>query len=619
MSAVEPIWRAVDEFGIIAPKTVSRASKWGDVQWTFDHPNRDTIPSNRRIVWNVKLADGSCLTDRKHAPLLEAAQLFTWSMRVSPPHGRLPQKASTLMKTGDYAIMLIKWMVANGFSRFSELTREDVSRYISWVRRRKGRTGGAIDSYTVGCIARVVEDIYLQRRLLIDAIDEPPFEKGEAPSDLMRRRTITPTDQIPDAFARQLFIAAESWVQKGEQIARFYNCYQAELKTIRRAGTFRHVSARSRKTMEPLLAWRNVENRRPSSDDLPEDCPPLKSQGDLTRAYDYLVCACAIVTAMLTGMRVSELLSIRLGCISHVVHRRSRRRYAYVVSRQHKIKGSDQGIIMKWIAPKVVVRALALLTTASRTLRRDSGYAELFLTRHGLRGRVTGIEKRRLESRLNRFAKGNHVGERANCAWKVKMHQCRRTFARFVARRDHTGLVALSFHLKHITLAMTDEGYVGTDFSLGELIDEEIEATLFSALQSVWNGEPLAGPMGERISRRIEFLGRAGGQQGKDFQRFILQETQLILIPDIFGDCVFAPEDALCEGHEERRGLQTCMDCSNLLIRQEHRVFWEEYVQRCKGLIKLSTSRLQVAPIRARLKKAETFLRQLDEERRAIS
>ena len=51
--------------------------------------------------------------------------------------------------------------------------------------------------------------------------------------------------------------------------------------------------------------------------------------------------------------------------------------------------------------------------------------------------------------------------------WHLNTHQGRKTFARFVAKRDRTGLHALQKHFGHVSLAMTDRGYVGTDFALG--------------------------------------------------------------------------------------------------------------------------------------------------------
>jgi integrase len=61
-------------------------------------------------------------------------------------------------------------------------------------------------------------------------------------------------------------------------------------------------------------------------------------------------------------------------------------------------------------------------------------------------------------------------------SWLFSPHQFRKTFARFVAKRDRTQLFALSDHFKHVSIAMTAKSYVGSDFKLQELISEESQA-----------------------------------------------------------------------------------------------------------------------------------------------
>jgi len=610
-------WRSVDKRGIIPPEWVSSASRWEDDQWTFDHPNRDTQPCNRRIVWKISLTDGSLLTDVRHRKLLEAVKLFTWSMHVLPPNGRLPLKGTSLMKCGDYALMLVKWMVAQRTRRFCDLTREDIEKYMAYVRSRKStRRKGLIDRYTSGCIARVVEDIYLQRRLLPDAIQQPPFRPGERPSDLMRGRMVVPTDRIPDSFARELFLAAESWILSAEPIITLYTRFHRNLQAVRGSGKFSHLhNAKSRRELERRAAFSRGLTL-PLAANLPLNCPRLDSAIGLARAANYLTVACYIIVALLTGMRVSEILSLQARAVRKIRHKVSGKQYGYISSIEHKIRGRTAGVRMRWVAPPIVCHAVNVLTKLTRSHRMETGFAELFLTRGYLAGRATAIEKRELEKLLNRFADAMGIAQAAGQTWRLKTHQFRRSFARFVAIRDHTGLVALSTHLKHVSLVMTDQGYVGTDFSIDELIDKELESLVMEAVQSITSGEPLGGPMAARISQQLEFMGRAGTQQRKDYERFILEDTSLILIPDVFGTCVFSQETALCQGSDSLRGLSTCMNCSNMLITQEHRPFWVEYVRRCKEMIRLARSPLQVAPIRNRLKRAGEFLRQLDGQSR---
>src|SRR3546814_4316527 len=82
----------------------------------------------------------------------------------------------------------------------------------------------------------------------------------------------------------------------------------------------------------------------------------------------------------------------------------------------------------------------------------------------------------RLNERLAPFlALPEHQGG----TWHLTTYQGRKTFSRFIGRRDRTGLTALQRHLGHVHRAMTDRAYVGTDFR-----SEEHPSELHSLIRS---------------------------------------------------------------------------------------------------------------------------------------
>jgi len=64
----------------------------------------------------------------------------------------------------------------------------------------------------------------------------------------------------------------------------------------------------------------------------------------------------------------------------------------------------------------------------------------------------------------------DHEGKR----WRLSTHQGRKTFARFCALRDRSGLLAMAQQFGHRERGVTDHGYAGSDYRLDQEIDAEI-------------------------------------------------------------------------------------------------------------------------------------------------
>ena len=69
------------------------------------------------------------------------------------------------------------------------------------------------------------------------------------------------------------------------------------------------------------------------------------------------------------------------------------------------------------------------------------------------------IERGCIGRRINAFA--NYVGVQLHDGhpWQLSTHQFRKSFARFIARRDRSQLLGLAQHFKHVSIAMTAKGY----------------------------------------------------------------------------------------------------------------------------------------------------------------
>ncbi|MEV8853714.1 hypothetical protein AB0Z81_27905, partial [Klebsiella pneumoniae] len=95
--------------------------------------------------------------------------------------------------------------------------------------------------------------------------------------------------------------------------------------------------------------------------------------------------------------------------------------------------------------------------------------------------------------RINDFARHVGIPDHDGKPWRFSTHQFRKTFARFIARRDRTQLLGLAEHFKHASVAMTARGYVGNDFDLHGLIDHEARAETAAALDRLLAAKRLGG------------------------------------------------------------------------------------------------------------------------------
>jgi len=351
----------------------------------------------------------------------------------------------------------------------------------------------------------------LKTQALPDALGFDPFPYTTAGLVAgVSRATRGAIPFIPDAVALDLMSKALHWVEREtdgilEQRDRFWSVFN----TARSRGVTLHYCG---KLGRDALRTRQREPNAP----MPAGrC--IATKNDLDRCLKHLTDACFIVIAGFVGMRASEILSIRTGAIEYRQLGTTGVSQAYVVGRLFKT-AEEGGRLERWLAPDPVVTAAKVLERVSEPLRMASGRDELFLTRNTQYGQVVGITNMHINDRIREFAAVNNVRRHGGQPWRFSTHQFRKTFARFIARRDRSQLLALADHLKHVSVAMTAKGYVGTDFDLQQLVDHEGQIETATALDRFLSSDRLAGKMGERIAAgNASFRGRAGEQVRRDY------------------------------------------------------------------------------------------------------
>jgi integrase len=591
-------------------RPVSRRSVWSDPVWELDIDVAGRRADQKRLRWGVALADGSRLTDPQHADLLEATRRFVWSLAVNPPQGRRRSCPSSLFTRAGQLLTLIRWMVGEGFTTFRSLDRSAIDRYQAFVQQRRGPRPGTTSPATVGNHLRILKDLYHQRAKLPDTLGFDPFPHTTAGLVAgVSRATRRAIPFIPDAVAIDLIAKALYWVEREtdgilEQRERFWNVFNA----ARSRGAALHYCG---KLGRDALRVHQRESKLP----MPAG-RRIATKNDLDRCLKHLTDACFIVIAGFVGMRVSEILSIRAGAIAYAALGATGAKQAYLVARLFKT-AEVGGRLERWLAPPPVVTAVKVLERVSEPLRVASGRAELFLTRNTQYGEVIGITSMHINGRIREFAAYNGVRYHAGRAWPFSTHQFRKTFARFIARRDRSQLLALADHLKHVSVAMTARGYVGTDFDLQQLVDHEGQIETATALDRFLSTDRLAGKMGERIAAgNASFRGRAGEQVRRDYIKFVLKETDLTIHACEYGWCVFQAETARCGGKlapdPAARSPAVCLDCANFVVEPKHAPYWRERRERNRAVMP-NASRLTGAALGEAITQCDRVLSQLEE------
>jgi integrase len=555
---------------MVAP--VSRRSKFGDDVWLLDIQTAGLRQDQNRIDWNMDLPAGSRVSPAAFKGLILTVKRFLWTMATDPPAGRKRSSMFTIHTRATVVKTLLIWMAVDGISIFAEFDLAAVERLTAWLRARPGRRGsrGRLTPASIVGYLLVVKDLYRQRTKLDDApiVDPLPLETTyEAAGVTRANKGAIPF--IPDAIAIDLLSKALSWVED-------YGDTIVAAETLRsRTRTAAVVAGRVRVASDDVrraLCQANLVGPTGES---------LDGAYRVRKAAAHLVDACFIVIAGFVGMRVSEILSMKVNAIERCPIGETAVEQAYIVATLFKTVSDPAGRLERWIAPSPVVRAVALLKRLGERLRQESGRDELFLVKNTQHGEIVPVTHMHIGFRINSFADDVGVPLHEGQRWQFSTHQFRKTFARFIARRDRSQLLGLAEHFKHASVAMTAKGYVGSDFDLHQLVDHESRAETAAALDRLLTSDRLAGRMGERIvSGNARFRGRAGEQVRRDYVAFVMNETDLRLHACDYGWCVFQPETARCGGeaapNEAQRGPAVCLSCVNMVVEERHAAYWHD-------------------------------------------
>lgn len=559
---------------------ISARSLWPDQIWHLDGVRPGGNRSDFSLDWGFVLADDSRFSDPQWTDWREAAKLFLWSLKLDPPPGRRHVHESTIVSTFKTLRKLIRWMAAQGYRGFADLDRDGCERFMAAMAQRPGsKPGETLKSTTLQNYANLLTRLYLQGAKFPDVAIDDPFP-GAAPPFVRHDRGWLP--YTPDAVAVPLVSAALRLIgQPADDVIALQTMAQATYDDALGQGI--HQTKAGFIVTDAIASF--VFATLPGEED-PWHEAPVTSTKQVRYLADRIYDACFVVIAYLVGARVSEILGLQVGCIEQHPSGDGGETFAYLVGQIYKTARGIDGEAHRWVAPAPVERAIAVMERLTVRLRAQTGRSELFLVMAstGLVGPAARIDLpvvttiiRRLNEQFAVFVDlPEHEGE----PWHLNTHQGRKTFARFVGKRDRTGLHALQAHFGHVTRAMTDRGYVGTDFALDDLIDRHAREETRAALEEVLTATTLAGKGGRMIAARSQFRGRTRDGDVQTYVRFLMEETDLRLGVCDWGYCVYRVETAACLGDERGpnpvlRTESSCLTCANFAVTVRHRPVWQ--------------------------------------------
>jgi hypothetical protein len=593
-----------------------RDSLWSDATWIFAPTSVLEEERPVRFSWDFALPSGRRFTDPPYAALLESARRLIALVRTRSLGTGVAQRAVTVRVYFNHLRTLVRWMECEGFARFDELDATAIADFKQQIAARIRHDGKLITPTTLAMHLRVFGYLRRYRSLIGDGLTFDPWPgRGTHAAAGVHSQQRVSRAYTPDAVAVPLVHGAIQFLTTCAidvlRAREIYTALMTQVQCRSLGDKARYRKAARRLCVQPICT--------------PFGVYTFRTLSEFYELVDMLYAACFIVIAYLVGARVSEILRLESGCI-RPLDGESADTVAILSGTIFKLEAGYHGRSHQWMA---AVHAIAVLEALSAPHRLRTGRRELWLrARAGFRG-VTERESESIEplwipgtTRINqwlgrfaaRLSLPLHKGQR----WRLSTHQGRKTFARFVALRDRTSLFALAQHLGHRDRAITDTGYVGTDYSLQQEIEAEVLQQSVAAWEHMLSAPQLGGRAGaELVAKRPRFHGRSMKQDVKSYARLLVEAGLTLGVCD-WGFCVYREEYSACRGdafgpNAERREPSTCARCKNFVISSEHHSYWLGQARRYEALLRdpsLPTQTLKIA--RERLTEALSMVRYIN-------
>lgn len=569
---------------------VSAVSVYEDDEWDFQKEFPDLNEIEITLSFKVQLSDGTYLTDKGNGIYLEQIKDFYYTMLTDPVSTR--PKFTTYRKILDRGVRwLISFMKQSGIKTFSEVNEYDAEEFLTYVAatRIKNKEGNPITNRTLSSRVAGVDWLFEQEPKMNNGLTVNVFEEygsrtkwSRAAAEKVLGRKDSRTLDMPDEVAKKIMECAISDLAIADCLSEIYEAdkrYKNKKFTYKKWTKVRETIYRKHEYWDGRIA----AHKRFT----------LESQ---------IRAACYSIIALLTGMRLHEVLNIQYGtdknwCIETLEMDGQLLTLCFVKSKTTKLEPKPTAY--QWQTVPIVKSALEALEKAHKRYF-DRGNLWLFPSEKS----TAKMGKGSVGHCLKAFMIRHDIRFRGE-VWDLASHQFRKKFARIMVRQG-LGLRALQDQLKHYDIEMTK--LYGDPNLYAELQAEKFELSEELMEEFVGSQVPIiGGGAGEIEELRKEFRGMAK----KDRVQFLksLPSRGLVEQTDD-GLCFYRANKALCGG--DKANCRPA-DCNNSFMpivgKKKTLLFRKEENNRLIRFFK--DQPFKIAHLRARNQEIDQLLGQL--------
>jgi integrase len=548
---------------------VSARSVFTDKKWDFtDEIDNDSLGVEKKVIdWDFPMPEGRNSFDPIYSTTLLTLRELAYAMLFQTK----PKKYVTVASVIAPLKIFVRYLSERPtpILRFQDALESDVEGYIDKLKSSMGRNG-LLCTGTLSRHLEILNKLFEYRDFLTDPLAFRPT-KSDTPQKVAGVRyngSRTSTQAIPDNELRELIDLAADYIERQsplmfECLEEFYQfCAGQDFSGFKRE-------------VKSLYIGRNFFAKQPH----------FRSGPELNTALVHLRTACLIMVAFCTGMRISEVMATRRGCIRQEQDPNHGTFY-WLDSKLFKTQKDNAGSPRSWMCGRLAAQAVTVMERMGELLGAPGKTQHLFIAftyfsiikRINVRKKIKCLSVRKAAVDLKGFCRFHKLGT------DLRIHRLRRSFAKNIIRFSSTSILALKDHFKHWSLYMTD-WYIGLDANLLEELEAERLLLSIEAMDKICT-QPVGGAGGRRWMQELEARIASGklprnfkGNAGAEFRKSMIKdvhESGLIVVPcGDFTFCIFQKDSALCtNGNRPLVNLCNPFDCTNSYILPEHVPFY---------------------------------------------
>lgn len=630
-------WSAVE----LENARVSARSTWNDKKWYLDNETAGAGPGPSCMRWEIPLYDGSVLTDPENYQALDFWRRLAWSLYAERANG-VPLKPGSASSLSTGIKRFAPWMIDNGYAGPHELDSTAIARYLehlpSEVMDDEDENYSA-DAFYSGLT--IPDHLWTQRFVLqkvgFAPMPEPPYRgtSANAIAQGMATKACGWIKPLPDEVAILVINKAQWFLgQPSEDVLRLV---KLSLEAWNGAKLLRGDrdpcdATRSERVNEVSRHFKfsKIDGAKTPWFKLIE---PRQARDVINALRD----ACVITIMSQTGIRISEACGLRAGTDptsklpnSVRVERSLTGLNEIFLLRTNMSKTTPTPQFMDWVIGMrptgsdeipLAVRAMKILEQLYAYNREEENDYLIPKTRsaHGVPRQKSnkGIYAINLRIGMKRFVQNwidlselpdetpYRTEDNDLLIWKetrgfcMSTHMLRKTWAQFAIDVDPRLLPVISMQFQHLSLAMTENGYISRNPQQTELLDSVKAYRAAQLMFELARGTAhLGGRRGEEVEADILELrermkDQPAAQAWIEAVRYC-KDNDLKIFFAHHGGCMGAHTPLEMECHKLAgtqswrnsepnyavRTPQICSGCSCFLVSRRNEPFWtNRYVE----------------------------------------